>query len=89
VITVEPLIAMGTGEVTLDRDGWTLRTPDGSLAVHCEHTAVITRGQPILLTQSEPCPRAIDSVRFSLPLLARTILLTHHTPEEASFAGVA
>jgi methionyl aminopeptidase len=50
VITIEPLIATGTGEVTLDRDGWTYRTADRSLAAHYEHTVVITRGKPVLLT---------------------------------------
>src|ERR1700694_1877292 len=50
VITIEPIIAAGTGDVTLDRDGWTYRTADGSLSAHYEHTVVITRGEPILLT---------------------------------------
>jgi methionyl aminopeptidase len=36
--------------VSLDRDGWTVRTADGSLSAHYEHTIVITRGEPILLT---------------------------------------
>jgi methionyl aminopeptidase len=50
VLTIEPIIAAGTNRVTLDRDRWTLRTSDGSLAAHYEHTLVITRGRPILLT---------------------------------------
>ena len=50
VITVEPIIAAGTGEITLDKDGWTYRTADGSLSAHYEHTIVITRGEPVLLT---------------------------------------
>lgn len=50
VLTIEPIIAAGTNHVTLDRDHWTLRTSDGSLAAHYEHTLVITRGRPILLT---------------------------------------
>ena len=50
VITIEPIITAGTGEVTLDQDGWTYRTADGSLSAHYEHTVVITRGEPILLT---------------------------------------
>jgi methionyl aminopeptidase len=50
VITIEPIIAAGTGEVSLDKDGWTYRTTDGSLSAHYEHTIVITRGKPILLT---------------------------------------
>jgi methionyl aminopeptidase len=50
VITIEPIIAAGTGEVSLDKDGWTYRTADGSLSAHYEHTIVITRGEPVLLT---------------------------------------
>jgi methionyl aminopeptidase len=50
VITVEPVIAAGSGRVRLDRDGWTFRTDDGGLAAHYEHTIVITRGEPVLLT---------------------------------------
>ncbi|MGB2591854.1 MAG: type I methionyl aminopeptidase [Candidatus Acidiferrum sp.] len=50
VITIEPIIAAGTGNVSLDRDGWTVRTADRSLSAHYEHTIVITKGEPILLT---------------------------------------
>lgn len=50
VITIEPIIAAGTGNVSLDKDGWTYRTTDGSLSAHYEHTIVITHGEPILLT---------------------------------------
>ena len=50
VITIEPIIAAGTGNVSLDKDGWTYRTADGSLSAHYEHTIVITRGKPVLLT---------------------------------------
>jgi methionyl aminopeptidase len=50
VITIEPIIAEHRGDVRLDRDGWTVRTRDGGLSAHYEHTVVITRGAPILLT---------------------------------------
>jgi methionyl aminopeptidase len=50
VITIEPIIAAGSGEVSLDKDGWTYRTTDASLSAHYEHTIVITRGEPVLLT---------------------------------------
>jgi methionyl aminopeptidase len=50
VITIEPIIAAGTGEGVLQRDRWTIRTADQTLSAHYEHTVVITRGQPILLT---------------------------------------
>jgi len=50
VITVEPIIAAGTGRQFLAEDGWTVRTADASSAAHYEHTIVITKGVPILLT---------------------------------------
>jgi methionyl aminopeptidase len=50
VITVEPIIAMGGGDMVEDKDGWTIRTRDGSLAAHFEHTLVVTKGAPLLLT---------------------------------------
>lgn len=50
VITIEPILAAGSGRVLLEDDGWTVRTADGSLAAHYEHTIVITCGEPILLT---------------------------------------
>lgn len=40
----------GRGLAFEDRDGWTIRTKDGSLAAHHEHTLVITSGRPVLLT---------------------------------------
>ena len=50
VITVEPIIAAGANSVVTDRDGWTLRTVDGSFSAHYEHTIVIAKGRPLILT---------------------------------------
>ena len=50
VITIEPIIAAGTSNILHDRDGWTLRTADHSFSAHYEHTVVITKRDPILLT---------------------------------------
>jgi methionyl aminopeptidase len=50
VIAVEPMISTGSGAVYQARDGWTIKTADGALAAHYEHTIVITRGRPIVLT---------------------------------------
>jgi methionyl aminopeptidase len=50
VITVEPIIAAGSGRSILAKDGWTVRTADGRPSAHYEHTLVITKGEPILLT---------------------------------------
>ena len=50
VITVEPIIAAGSGRTVLAEDGWTMKTADGRLAAHYEHTIVITKGSPMVLT---------------------------------------
>jgi methionyl aminopeptidase len=50
VITIEPIITAGAGSEVLGADGWTVKTRDRSLAAHFEHTIVITRDAPMLLT---------------------------------------
>ena len=50
VITIEPIIAAGAGEVVEADDGWTYKTADGSCSAHFEHTLVITDDEPIVLT---------------------------------------
>jgi methionyl aminopeptidase len=50
VITIEPIIAAGSGGVVLGQDGWTVRTADRRPSAHYEHTLVVTDRQPILLT---------------------------------------
>ena len=50
VLTIEPIISAGSARIHQDRDGWTTRTTDGSWAAHYEHTLVITRNRPVVLT---------------------------------------
>jgi methionyl aminopeptidase len=50
VITVEPIIAAGSGRSFTARDKWTIMTSDHSASAHYEHTLVITKGQPMVLT---------------------------------------
>ncbi len=50
VLTIEPLIAERSAKIFEDDDGWTIRTADGGLSAHYEHTVVIRDGKPILLT---------------------------------------
>jgi len=50
VLTIEPIISERPCRAVDDRDGWTIRTSDGSLAAHYEETIVITSGAPIVLT---------------------------------------
>ncbi len=50
VLTIEPIIAAGSGRVRVQSDKWTIRTRDKSLAAHYEHSIVITNSGPVLLT---------------------------------------
>lgn len=50
VITVEPIIAAGSGRAMVEKDGWTVSTADRSPSAHYEHTLIITKGAPILVT---------------------------------------
>jgi len=50
VITVEPIIAAGSGRTFVAQDKWTIVTADHRPSAHYEHTLVITRGAPMLLT---------------------------------------
>ncbi|WP_028400618.1 type I methionyl aminopeptidase [Ectobacillus panaciterrae] len=51
VLAVEPFISAGANHIVESGDGWTFVTPDKSLVAQCEHTIVVTKGEPIILTQ--------------------------------------
>jgi methionyl aminopeptidase len=50
VFAVEPMVTEGRADVVVDDDGWTVRTADGSLAAHAEHTIAVTADGPEVLT---------------------------------------
>ncbi len=52
VIAIEPMLAIGTHDVKILPDGWTANTADGSLAAHYEHSIVIQRQGPEILSLS-------------------------------------
>lgn len=52
-IAIEPMVNMGGDEVYTAQDGWTVRTLDGSLSAHFEHTLVVTESGSIILTKGE------------------------------------
>jgi methionyl aminopeptidase len=55
VLAIEPmLLAGGRDAYRTDRDGWTLRTADGSRAAHAEHTIAVTDDGPRVLTAGRP-----------------------------------
>lgn len=50
-LAIEPMINMGTKAIKCLPDGWTVKTLDGKLSAHFEHTVAITKGEPIILTK--------------------------------------
>lgn len=52
-IAIEPMSTLGGFRVKMDSDGWTIRTADGSLSAHFEHTVLITRNGYEILTAWE------------------------------------
>ena len=53
VLAVEPMVNLGSAETQLDDDGWTVRTADGSLSAHFEHSIAVTENGPEVLTVLE------------------------------------
>jgi len=50
-IAIEPMAVLGKERIKTDDDGWTIRTADGSLAAHFEHTVLVTDTGAEILTQ--------------------------------------
>jgi len=50
VLTIEPIVSAGSGEVRTAADGWTVLTADQARSAHMEHTIVIRDGAPLVLT---------------------------------------
>lgn len=51
VLAVEPFISQKSEHIVESGDGWTFITPDQSLVAQIEHTVLVTKGEPILLTK--------------------------------------
>jgi methionyl aminopeptidase len=52
VITVEPFLSTGADYVEQQSDGWTLSVADNSRVAQYEHTIIVTKGKPIILTSA-------------------------------------
>ena len=50
-IAIEPMINMGNKDIKTDADGWTIRTLDGEVSAHFEHTIAITSEGPRVLSE--------------------------------------
>ena len=49
-LAIEPMVNLGTRYIKTDSDGWTVRTQDGQPSAHFEHSVLITKLQPRILT---------------------------------------
>ncbi len=49
-LAIEPMVNVGTHNVKVMKDGWTVLTADGKLSAHYENSIAITESDPILLT---------------------------------------
>ncbi len=50
VLAIEPFLTTGQGRIQEERDGWSLRTADNAIAAQFEHTVIVTKNEPIILT---------------------------------------
>ena len=50
VIAIEPFLTTGQGRIKQERDGWSLSTADNAIAAQFEHTIIVTKNEPIILT---------------------------------------
>ncbi len=50
-LAIEPMINQGTARIKQLPDGWTIKTADGKLSAHFEHTVAITKDGPVILTE--------------------------------------
>ncbi|TVP81187.1 MAG: type I methionyl aminopeptidase [Puniceicoccaceae bacterium] len=49
-LAIEPMINLGTGKIEMLDDGWTAVTKDRKPSAHFEHTVLVTKGDPEILT---------------------------------------
>lgn len=50
-IAIEPMINLGQPQINVMPDGWTVKTADGKLSAHFEHTIAITADGPVIMTE--------------------------------------
>jgi len=50
-LAIEPMVNAGDWRVRVSKDRWTFRTADGSLSAHFEHTIIVRRSRPLVVTR--------------------------------------
>jgi methionyl aminopeptidase len=67
-LCIEPMITAGTERVSVDADGWTVRTADGEPAAHFEHMIAVRRnGPPEVLSSFIPIEAALAEAGLPIP----------------------
>lgn len=51
VIAIEPMFTLGSGDLYIDKDNFSYRTKDGSRSAHAEHTVIVTKNGPEIITK--------------------------------------
>lgn len=64
VIAIEPMVNLGVKEVWYDKDGWTVRTKDGKVSTHYEHTVCVKKGTADILSSFEEVEKAEKSNEY-------------------------
>ncbi|MDN3588176.1 type I methionyl aminopeptidase [Pedobacter aquatilis] len=57
-MAIEPMINLGTKDVFIEKDGWTVRTADGKPSVHFEHDVCVKKGNALILSDYAPIEAA-------------------------------
>ena len=66
-LCIEPMINRGTERVTMDADGWTVRTADGAPSAHYEHMVVVRRGEAEILSSYDAIETALAKTQGTMP----------------------
>ena len=66
VLAIEPMINMGTAQITQLRDGWTILTRDGKPSAHFEHDVAIVDGKPDILSTFDYIEEALAKKNASV-----------------------
>jgi len=60
VLAIEPMVNLGTSDVKVLRDGWTVVTADRRVSAHFEHSVLVTDGEPVILSDGCMTDPGID-----------------------------
>jgi methionyl aminopeptidase len=66
-LAIEPMLLLGRSRTRVDDDGWTVRTADGSLAAHFEHTVAITPDGPWVTTADDGGRAGLGAIGLCRP----------------------